>query len=72
MGVKINCRKRQGTAWRSTSSRRASPGNIKGRDEESHTEYEEGKSRRMLRSPHRTYQTPRGEWSGHGASNMGW
>ena len=61
------CRKRQGTARRSTSSRRTSPRNIKGRGEESHREHEEGKSSRMLRPPDRPYQTPRGEWSGHDA-----
>ena len=38
------CRKRPGTAWRNTSSRRTSPGNIKGRGEESHTEFKKGKA----------------------------
>ena len=38
------CRKRQGTAWRSSSSRRTSPGTIKGRGEECHTEHEEGEA----------------------------
>ena len=48
-------------------SRRTSPGNIKGRGEESHREHKEGKRCRMLRPPDRPYQTPRGEWSGHDA-----
>ena len=61
------CRKRQGTAWRGTSSRRTSPGNIKGRGDESHREHEEGKSCSMLSPPNRPYQTRRGEWSGHDA-----
>ena len=61
--------KTPGTAWRSTSSRRTSPGNIKGRGEESHREHEEEKGCRLLKPPDRHYQTPRGECSGHDAGN---